>query len=74
MIFEVRFNWQHTIALHWLPEYSTAKDFDHKAHTMSWTAHDCAGLFESEKLERFKVKRSVIDKGSGRIREWVITA
>ena len=30
----------------------TTRDSDHKLHAMSWTVHDCAGLFESEQLER----------------------
>ena len=26
----------------------TSKDFNHKVRAISWTVHDCAGLFESE--------------------------
>ena len=42
-----------------------ARNFDHKKHAMSCTVHECAGLFESEQLQRFEVKRSVIDKPTG---------
>ena len=36
--------------------------------SMSWTVHDCVGLFESKQLERFEVTRSVIDTRTGRLR------
>ena len=51
----------------------TARDFNHKVHTMSWPMHDCTGLFECEQLRCFKVKRSVINTHSD-YRECVITA
>ena len=43
----------------------TARHFEHKVHAMSWKLHDCTGLLESEQLERFELKLSVIDTRTG---------
>ena len=49
------------VALYELPKWLLALGILTTVHAVSWPVHTCTGIFESEQLECFEAKRSVID-------------